>query len=854
MAAPTANTSGDIFLESKRYIQTVLPQGVPWVDRDENDRSQMIYSQFRRVIQTSIGDGGRDDSFKIDESSSPTNNFIVTGGDGTEEGSAYFFLGGHKCLLVSDVEYESGLTPTDEEKSIHPTISPIPASFGISPTVLEDSAANYAINEFAGRMLQPNIEDATAFLVISNTANTITVSAGDMTTVASIGDRYRVKLSTPGAGPSRSDEVYLNVFIDEIDSTEDPDLLHPLLVPQEAQVRLQVQQVIHYREDAPSFSAPSQMYTDADGRLHFVSKLAEISRPGLDTDINSPEITDTREIIVGDLTDFVLKSGDTMTGPLVIDANSANPLLRILNGGASNSIHVDVNDFVLSSTGLVGFGRIPGVGNEFDFTRSVAGSSLNKLLENTSSVALSSSISHILTQGSGDAFVRFGSDLSGTPQNWVAGIDTSNSTFSINPGTAPTASPGVFITDQTRIGINNGIPGATLDIVNDSVLPTAIFDWTSGSTSGASVIQLLTSNALAAHTGAMIYAENKSSDTNSIFRINNLSTGDSDDLLINHALSMGSAVSITTNAAGVGIANLISIVDSRTAGFPTCVFESSVPSAVLTLIPAGTGSSGLSVAAAISASGSATLFNATNAGSSHTGIIGQFISGVLSGSNTLNALKQDTGAGLAFFAQKAGPGNVTKIETQENSANAVLVLSKTHATPFASTTTAMLDIQSSAPNDTLLIKFAGSALHHTIGQPTGGDLAVTLNTMVDNVIGMAWRAVSGSAANVSVGPNSLGNLTGGSNALYLSDGAAPSSVASGGTLNSVSGSPIWTTAGTSTNLITNSGWADDGTVVRLITSTDNVAIGTSVAARQLTLFGSSNPGIQIESTASPTKV
>ena len=64
-------------------------------------------------------------------------------------------------------------------------------STGLTATLLTDTGQAWTINEFAGFRLVPNEKDGTSFPVVSNTATAILVT-GDMTTVASSGDAYRV--------------------------------------------------------------------------------------------------------------------------------------------------------------------------------------------------------------------------------------------------------------------------------------------------------------------------------------------------------------------------------------------------------------------------------------------------------------------------------------------------------------------------------------------------------------------------------------------------------------------------------------------------------------------------------------
>jgi len=65
-------------------------------------------------------------------------------------------------------------------------------STSLTATVLTDTHANWTVNEFQGKELNPDITQSTTFTVASNTQTTITISAGDMTGVASVGDKYAV--------------------------------------------------------------------------------------------------------------------------------------------------------------------------------------------------------------------------------------------------------------------------------------------------------------------------------------------------------------------------------------------------------------------------------------------------------------------------------------------------------------------------------------------------------------------------------------------------------------------------------------------------------------------------------------
>jgi hypothetical protein len=95
MGASSANVSRNMFNEQNRYIQTVLQAGVPVMDADYNDGEQSFYTQLRRAITNTIGDGSRGDAFLI--SGIPANNdFTINGGDLGDMGPETLYVKGHQ--------------------------------------------------------------------------------------------------------------------------------------------------------------------------------------------------------------------------------------------------------------------------------------------------------------------------------------------------------------------------------------------------------------------------------------------------------------------------------------------------------------------------------------------------------------------------------------------------------------------------------------------------------------------------------------------------------------------------------------------------------------------------------------
>lgn len=294
MGSSSANISRNMYDERKRHIQLVLQQGVPWVDADVNDGQQITYNLLRRVQQL-LGDGSPNNGFQI-VGTGATNDFTIKGGGGTLDSAGQMYVKGLGAFLISDITYKgtpaSGITGEDQ-RSIHPKLTSVSFDSIGNVTTLGDSSANYTVNELAGRTITPDVDvPATTFTITANTATTITVS-GNATSVASAGDRYRVELSTPSG--DRTDAVYLNAWLDEIDPIEDPDLYHAGALQVEGMRRRKLEQNLFIREgDASSFTD----YTDSDGNEHKIFRIATLSRLDANATITSGMVTDLRTAII----------------------------------------------------------------------------------------------------------------------------------------------------------------------------------------------------------------------------------------------------------------------------------------------------------------------------------------------------------------------------------------------------------------------------------------------------------------------------------------------------------------------------------------------------------------------------
>ena len=313
------------FDEDKRHLMKLVQKDIPWVDADENRADWMRFTTLRRMSETLIGNASPNDGFKA-VGDSATNDFIIKGGDGTLDGAGRLYVAGHGCFLKSDVRYvNNGMT--EDQRSIYPKNTGI-----VGTDTIDDATANYDVNGLVGRTITPDVtQPGVTATILSNTQTTITVNIDLVAAGIPAGAHYRLELSTPGS-PPRNDDVYINVFVDEIDGFDDPGITHDFGTQLAAQYFLQLQQVIFVKEGGGPVATT---YIDADGVEHFLLKIATVNRNG--AAIAPGEVTDLRATS-GTLTSFVKKSGDTMSGDLTMAGSNI-----IMTGGGTITTDGSIN-------------------------------------------------------------------------------------------------------------------------------------------------------------------------------------------------------------------------------------------------------------------------------------------------------------------------------------------------------------------------------------------------------------------------------------------------------------------------------------------------------------------------------
>jgi hypothetical protein len=300
MGGHSADISRDMYNEAKRFVSCIWQMNKPAVDADFNDEFYLIYTLLRRIAQIGIGDGAlEDDSFRIEEipagpPPAQENDFQVLGGTNVLDSRPYrLLLGGHPCLKNTPSTH---LLSTD----ICSTITGSEYIGGELKTKISDSSMDFlALGLDPGRTIRVDVGVAPPHdYVITDIAQHYVKVAGNATAFALVGNAYNILTNTPGA--PRIDIVWLNAYLDEIDSVEDPDLIHTIGgISIESMRRLKIQQSIFVQQDWVAVPPLVPFtYIDADGNQHYVTPLARIDRLAANPLVTNVMITDIRRRLI----------------------------------------------------------------------------------------------------------------------------------------------------------------------------------------------------------------------------------------------------------------------------------------------------------------------------------------------------------------------------------------------------------------------------------------------------------------------------------------------------------------------------------------------------------------------------
>jgi photosystem II stability/assembly factor-like uncharacterized protein len=97
----------ELFNEEKRYEIFQAQQLASLTDAELRDMHQMSTTLIQRIVQGQVGDSAIDNGFKITEHpTDATNNFQITGGDGSLNDPGVLFLKGHRLFLRDSIGYK----------------------------------------------------------------------------------------------------------------------------------------------------------------------------------------------------------------------------------------------------------------------------------------------------------------------------------------------------------------------------------------------------------------------------------------------------------------------------------------------------------------------------------------------------------------------------------------------------------------------------------------------------------------------------------------------------------------------------------------------------------------------------
>lgn len=101
------NFSRDTFDRLKHYVGVRLQQGVPLIDADWNEQEDIRKSEMQTFLKWFAGNGVPigNDGFLIIAASGTTNNFGITGGDGTAEGAGRCIVEGLDVMIEDNSRY-----------------------------------------------------------------------------------------------------------------------------------------------------------------------------------------------------------------------------------------------------------------------------------------------------------------------------------------------------------------------------------------------------------------------------------------------------------------------------------------------------------------------------------------------------------------------------------------------------------------------------------------------------------------------------------------------------------------------------------------------------------------------------
>lgn len=311
-----ANVSRDLFNKAKNYITGIFQQGKPPMDADINDARMCLYYHIKDLGYYLGVHGFSGVGFSVTNyAPQPNNNIAIVAGYGYCYGARMYQADTASVRLDAKTTSNRNLCST-VSNVVGQTITDNRMNWTSSPGDIDNNPSGRTVY-----FLTPD-GDTHEDTVAGWTSTTFTTT-NPMSVLVQPGCSYAFSLPAWTAGTIYQ-LVCLNCFMDQVDAAEDPTLYHALAGGTEIEQRWKFRFVVETVPSATSSYDPAELpndYTDILGNDHFYMPLAVIERNA--TEITAANIaagTDARDFFY-EISDYVLKAGDTMTGDLNMDDN-----------------------------------------------------------------------------------------------------------------------------------------------------------------------------------------------------------------------------------------------------------------------------------------------------------------------------------------------------------------------------------------------------------------------------------------------------------------------------------------------------------------------------------------------------
>jgi hypothetical protein len=223
MAGPSASVSRDFFDLAKQYAYLLYQEGTPNFDANLNFSGQLEHWNRRYMAEAVAGDhmfvGGtaNNEGFNVTQATSTTQNF--------QFGLLNTWVHGSATEYIAD---PSATSPIDYTSTSNYLFSGTVTS--VSSNDIYDTSKAYRTKHYltgCRLYMTSGTESGNSFAITSFSSTYVTCSGG-VGTIAQ-GDTFLIlppALTTP-SGADRDDDVYLMLFIEDMDELEDTDLKDP---------------------------------------------------------------------------------------------------------------------------------------------------------------------------------------------------------------------------------------------------------------------------------------------------------------------------------------------------------------------------------------------------------------------------------------------------------------------------------------------------------------------------------------------------------------------------------------------------------------------------------------------------